>query len=111
MLDATRKIALERFGIVNLDDIFDPLPLVRKATIAIGLIALVVGAYFLSPGMSNLWMRRNLLLAADHWPRRIKLEADGFHNKVVKIPSGSDFKLHVLALRGDNRSAGRAAKC
>ena len=101
MFEATRRTALERFGIVNLDDIFDPLPLVRKATIAIGLIAVIVGAYFLSPGMSSLWARRNLLLATDHWPRRIRFEADGFHNKVVKIASGSDFKLHVLALRGD----------
>ena len=86
---------------VPLSQVFNPMPLVRKVVIALGL-AMVIGLLAVkAPSVLSLWAERNLLLADKMWPRKIRLEAVGFTDGVAKVADGGNFDLRVQAFRGD----------
>ena len=66
MLAHTSNLARQRLDDVPLSQVFNPMPLVRKVVIALGL-ALAVGLLaVMAPAVLSLWAERNLLLADKH---------------------------------------------
>ena len=101
MLAQTSDLARQRLDNLSLSQVFNPMPLVRKVVIALGL-ALAVGLLAkMAPDVLSLWAERNLLLADKQWPRKIRLEAVGFTDGVAKVAAGANFDLRVRAFRGD----------
>lgn len=101
MLAHTSNLAEQRLGNVRLSEVFNPMPLVRKVVIALGL-AMAIGLLAVkAPSALRLWAERNLLLANAMWPHKIRLEAVGFTNGVAKVAAGTKFDLRVQAFRGD----------
>src|SRR5271157_4745973 len=101
MLARTSHLAQQGLDNVPLSQVFDPMPLVRKLVIAMGL-ALAIGLLAaMAPTVLNLWAERNLLLSNKMWPRKIRLQAVGFTNGVAKVAAGANFDLRVQAFRGD----------
>ena len=101
MLAHTSHLAQQRLDNVPLSQVFNPMPVVRKVVIALGM-ALAIGLLAaMAPSVLNLWFQRNLLLAKAEWPRKIRLEAVGFTDGVAKVAQGANFELRVHALRGD----------
>ncbi|MGO9109246.1 MAG: hypothetical protein ACLP9L_08440 [Thermoguttaceae bacterium] len=101
MLALTSHLAQQRLEKVPLSQVFNPMPLVRKVVIALGL-ALTIGLLaVMAPSVLNLWTERNLLLSNTMWPRKIRLEAVGFTDGVAKVAAGANFDLRVQAFRGD----------
>jgi hypothetical protein len=101
MLALTGNLARQRLRDLPISRVFNPMPLVRKVVIALGL-ALAIGLLAVAaPGVLDLWAQRNLLLAKVEWPRKIRLEAVGFTDGVAKVPQGGNFDLRVRAFRGD----------
>ena len=101
MLAHTGNLARQRLEGVPLSQVFNPMPLVRKVVIALGLALAVVLLAVLAPAALRLWAERNLLLANTMWPRKIRLEAVGFTDGVAKVAKGGNFDLRVQAFRGD----------
>ena len=63
MLAHTSNLARQRLDDVPLSQVFNPMPLVRKVVIALGL-ALAIGLLaVMAPAVLSLWAERNLLLA------------------------------------------------
>lgn len=50
------------------------------------------------PDLAGIWTRRMLLLADEPWPRRVRLEAEGFMNGVRTVARGGDVDLVVRAV-------------
>ena len=101
MLARTGNLARQRLDNLPLSEVFDPMPLVRKVVIALGL-ALAIGLLaVMAPPVLDLWAQRNLLLADTMWPRKIRLEAVGFTDGIAKVAAGANFDLRVRAFRGD----------
>ncbi|MGA2257275.1 MAG: hypothetical protein ABSG53_21680, partial [Thermoguttaceae bacterium] len=101
MLVNTSNLAQQRLDKVPISEVFNPMPLVRKVVVALGL-ALTVGLLAVkAPAVLNLWAERNLLLTDSMWPHKIRLEAVGFTNGVAKVAAGANFDLRVRAFRGD----------
>ena len=61
------------------------------ATGTIGLLAAF------APAVAEVWVRRSLLLRDEPWPRRTRLEAEGFVDGSRKVARGSDVDLIVHA--------------
>lgn len=101
MLAHTGNLARQRLENVPLSQVFNPMPVVRKVVIALGLALAVVLLAVMDPKTLNLWAERNLLLANAKWPRKIRLEAVGFTDGVAKVVTGGNFDLRVRAFRGD----------
>ena len=101
MLARTSHLATLRLEDVPLSQVFDPMPLVRKVVIALGLASTIGLLAVMAPPVLSLWAERNLLLAETKWPRKIRLEAMGFTKGVAKVAAGGNFDLRVQAFRGD----------
>jgi hypothetical protein len=102
MLARTCREADRRLTELRVRQVFDPMPLGRKATVAACLAAIIAGFALLTPESLDVWAQRNLLLADRLWPRKIRLEAVGFDsNGEAKVASGADFDLVVQAFHGD----------
>ncbi len=101
MLARTSRMAQQGLANVPLSQVFNPMPLVRKVVIALGLAMAIVLLAVMSPSVLDLWAKRNLLLTNVMWPRKIRLEAVGFTNGVAKVAAGANFDLRVQAYRGD----------
>ncbi len=106
MLARTTRVAQQGLAAAPLSQVFNPMPLVRKAVIALGLAAAVGLLAVVNSPVLNLWAERNLLLSGAIWPRKIRLEAVGFADDgsghlVAKVAKGSNFDLRVQAFRGD----------
>ena len=92
MLAHTSHLARQRMDNVPLSQVFNPMPVVRKVVIALGL-ALAIGLLaVMAPSVLDLWAQRNLLLAKAMWPRKIRLEAVGFTDGVAKVAAGGEFR-------------------
>jgi len=101
MLAHTSSLAQQRLRDVALSKVFNPLPFVRKAVVALGL-ALAIGLLaVMAPDVLDLWAQRNFLLTNAMWPHKIRLEAVGFTDGVVKVAKGASFDLRVQAFKGD----------
>ena len=66
---------------------------------AVGLLAAssVAALVAARPAVAALWARRMVLLEDEPWPRRVRLEAEGFRAGVRKVARGSDVDLLVRA--------------
>jgi hypothetical protein len=101
MLAHTSSLAQERLSNAPLSEVFNPMPLVRKVVIALGLASVIGLLAVLDPASLNLWAERNLLLTNAMWPHKIRLEAVGFTDGVAKVAKGANFDLRVRAFRGE----------
>ena len=101
MLAQTGRLARQRLDNLPLSEVFDPMPLVRKVVVALGLVLAIGLLAAMAPSVLGLWAERNLLLAKMEWPRKIRLQAVGFTDGVAKVAAGANFDLRVQAFRGD----------
>ena len=101
MLSNTIGRAEQQVAGLRVSEVFDPMPLVRKIVIALGLAAIVGLLAWRAPGDLRIWTQRNLFLADRMWPHKIRLELVDFHDGVAKVAAGANFKLRVRAFRGD----------
>jgi len=70
----------------------------RLLTLAAGgllAVGAVAGLVATRPALAALWTRRMLLLEDAPWPRRVRLEAEGFVDGVRHVARGSDIDLRV----------------
>ncbi|HEX3726436.1 MAG TPA: hypothetical protein VHV08_09345, partial [Pirellulales bacterium] len=99
MLSHAHRDALVQASEVDLGDVFNTSPLVRRLTLA---AALAVGVIVFAVGASDafgVWVRRSALLSDELWPRKTHLAVEGFDaERSIKIARGSDW---VLAVKAD----------
>jgi hypothetical protein len=95
MLAHTCRLAAEHVQHVRLEQVFNSVPLRRNAAVAVLLGVAIAGFAVNSPDALGVWLRRNLLLSSELWPRNTRLLVDGFRDGVVKVARGSD--LTVIA--------------
>ncbi|REK09429.1 MAG: hypothetical protein DWQ37_18500 [Planctomycetota bacterium] len=98
MLAHARREALLYASQVELGRVFNPGPLVRRASLAAALAGAVVVFAVAAPEAVGIWARRSLLLGNELWPRRTHLSVEGFDDEGhVKIARGADWDLLVKA--------------
>jgi len=97
MLARTCREAAERIGGLELRRVFNPLPLCLTAGGALLLAVSMAVFAALLPDAMGTWVRRNLLLADELWPRNTRLEIKGFKDGVEKVARGADFDISVRA--------------
>jgi hypothetical protein len=100
MLGRTCREAEAPVAGVRLGRIFNPLPLGLSLAAALWLVATVAAFGVLAPGGMKIWLRRNVLLSNELWPRRTRLEVVGFPHGWTKVARGDDF---VVVARADLR--------
>ena len=102
MLDRTSREAAQRVGMVNLDDVFDDVPLRRVMASAILLSATIVTLGALAPSAFGMWAKRTLLMSNELWPRQCTLLIDGFDedSRVKKVARGADLEIIARADTG-----------
>lgn len=88
--DATRLAA----GI-TVGELFRRRRLLAMAAGGLLVTAAVVAGLVAMPDLASLWVRRMLFLEDVSWPRRVRLEAEGFLAGVRKVARGSDVDLRV----------------
>ncbi len=69
--------------------------LVAVAVAGLAAAGSVGGLMALRPAVASLWARRMILLEEVPWPRRVRLDAEGFAAGIRKVPRGSDVDLLV----------------
>ena len=77
--------------------IFRQARLRRLAAAAVAALATVAVLVAVRPDVARTWFRRSVLLAAEPWPRRTHLEAEGFVDGVRKVSRGGDVDVIVHA--------------
>jgi hypothetical protein len=98
MLARVRREAAERAADVDLGDVLNARPLVRRISLAVALLAAIAVFAVAAPSALGTWARRSLLLSDELWPRRTHLAVEGFDaDGRVKIARGSDWDLAVKA--------------
>lgn len=97
MLQHTCRDAEDLARGVNLGAIFDPAP--RRRAVAAGAIALMTMLLFalLATRELGVFARRTVLLSDELWPRRTRLEIEGFAGGSVKVARGADLDVLVKA--------------
>lgn len=95
MLARTCQLAADSSLGVDVRRVFDPVPLRRNLAVGLLLAVAISGFAIHSPQAFGVWVRRNLLLSHELWPRNTRLVVDGFNGGVVKVARGAD--LTVLA--------------
>ena len=90
MLGRTCREAESPVTGVRLGKIFNPLPLRQGVAAALVLAATVAAFGTFLPGGFQVWLRRNLLLSNELWPRRTRLVVDGFPQGWTKVARGDD---------------------
>jgi len=104
MLARTCREAEERIGGVRLREVFNPVPRNRSLAAAAVLAASIVAFGLQAPEAMGVWAERCLRLSSELWPRKTRLEVEGFNeenNYTKKVARGSD--LEVIA-RADLRA-------
>ncbi len=98
MLAHTRRDALARSAHVDVAQIFNTGPLARRISMAMVLVAAAVVFAFAASDALAVWVRRDLLLSDELWPRNTHLLVEGFDAAGhIKIARGSDWALAVRA--------------
>ena len=92
MLAHTRRDALRQSSAVELGEVFNAAPLVRRVSLALALVgSTLLFATAAWPSFQT-WASRNLLLSNELWPRNTHLLVDGFdkqaHVKIARAPIG-----------------------
>jgi len=93
----TTAAAGELVGQVDPRRVFRRGRLVLAAAAGAAAAAGLAGFVAARPELAALWGRRMLLLADEPWPRRVRLEAEGFRDSVRLVARGSDVELVVRA--------------
>lgn len=78
---------------LDLDQVFNPRPLLRSVLVAATLIMALVGLALIRPVIVQTWARRSLALSDELYPRRTRLAAPGFEKGFVKVARGADLKV------------------
>lgn len=100
MLNNTVESAASQAGDIRIADVLQYRPLVRKWVWA-GLAALSVGAFALwSPEQFEFSVQRLTALTDELWPRKTRLEIDGFENGEIVVARGSNLVITVRADTG-----------
>jgi hypothetical protein len=98
MLARVHREAQRRSGGVNISEVLNTRPLVRRISLAAALVAAVVVFAAAAPEALGTWARRSLLLSDELWPRRTHLSVEGFGEaRRVKMARGGDWPLVVKA--------------
>jgi hypothetical protein len=98
MLARVHRDALASSRGLELGDVFNTAPLIRRMTLAVALTATLGVFAAAAPSALGVWARRSLFLSDELWPRRTHLQVEGFDtNGRVKIARGSDWSLTVKA--------------
>lgn len=97
MLQHTCREAQSLLKGVELRDIFDPAP--RTRAVAAGTFALLTLLIFAVVATHELgvFARRTIFLSGELWPRRTRLEIEGFPGGSVKVARGADLDVLVKA--------------
>jgi len=100
MLQHTCRDAQSLLQGVELRDIFDPAP--RTRAVAAGSFALLTLLIFAVVATHELgvFARRTIFLSGELWPRRTRLEIEGFPGGRVKVARGADLDVLVKADTG-----------
>lgn len=93
----TTADALAMLGEIRSPAIFRRRRLALQALAGALAMATVVGLAAARPAMAGLWARRMLALTDEPWPRRVRLEVEGFTAGVRTVARGSDVDLVVHA--------------
>jgi hypothetical protein len=97
MIGQTHRVAVANAAGIDLVDVFNTGPLVRRVTLAVALAGSVLLTALVAVEAMGVWARRNLLLSAEQWPRDTHLLVEGFEQGRVKIARGADWLLSVKA--------------
>ena len=82
---------------LDVKKVFNRRPL-RQKCVAAGLLALSVAVFAaLLPDAFGTWARRTLAFSDELWPRRTRLEVEGFAGGVQKVARGSDLEVVARA--------------
>lgn len=98
MLAHTRRDALAKMSTVDLRQVFNAAPLAQRISLALALIVSIVVFSVAAPAAMGVWLRRNVMLSDELWPRDTHLQVEGFDAEGhIKIARGSDWQLAVKA--------------
>jgi hypothetical protein len=98
MLAETERDALSGAESVRLNRVFNLRPLVRRAALAVLLVASMIGFGVAASEAFGIWVRRSLLFSEEQWPRKTRLVVEGFEEQSrKKVARGSDVDLVVKA--------------
>lgn len=99
LLARTTAEAAAHLGLVQVDRIFRRRALTALAMAAALAVASIVALAVARPAIAGLWVRRLPLLGDEPWPRRVRMEIEGFPDGVRKVARGSDVDVivHVQA--------------
>lgn len=103
----TCGLATESARDVQLQTVFNPVPLRRNVAVALVLAVAIGGFALQSPQALGVWARRNLLFSQELWPRNTRLSIDGFNGGVVKVARGARFDDRCQGRSGHAASAQR----
>lgn len=101
LLVRTAAVAIGRLGEVRPAAVFRQRSLGMLAAVGCLAAAGVAGLVAGRPDVAQVWMSRMLLFDDTPWPRRVRLEAEGFVDGVRIVARGTDVDVLVLA-RGDH---------
>ena len=102
LLARTTAEAAAHLNLVKADRIFRRRALTALAMAAAVAVASIVALAVARPAIAGLWVRRLPLLGDEPWPRRVRMEIEGFSDGVRKVARGSDVDVivHVRAEGG-----------
>lgn len=98
LLERATSAAVARMGDVRPEAIFRRGSLGTLAGVAVLALGSVVGLAAVQPAAAGLWVSRMLLLRDTAWPRRVRLEAEGFTDGVRVVARGTDVEVLVRAM-------------
>ena len=101
LLARTAAAAVGRLETVDPAAIFRRRSLGGLAVTATLAAASIVGLVLGQPQVAGLWTRRMVWLADEPWPRRVRLEAEGFVDGVKVVARGTDVEVLVRASSRD----------
>lgn len=97
LLELTEDRARRMVGESTLDGLFTFAPLVKMLLATAVLVVSVIAFACLAPEGFGIWARRTLALSNELWPRKTRLEIEGFENGRAKVARGGDFEVRVRA--------------
>jgi hypothetical protein len=97
MLAQACREATKQIENVDLGQVFNARPLRIKCGAAAVLAVSMTVFAILFPDAFGVWARRTLAFSGELWPRRTRLEVEGFFTGIEKVARGSDFDVTARA--------------
>jgi hypothetical protein len=97
MLAEAHRQAVDQTASVDVKQVFNRGPLARAMGVAAVLAVSITVFALAAPEALAIWTRRSLLLSDELWPRKTRLEIEGFADGKVKVARGSNVQLVVKA--------------